>query len=621
MRRTMGFFLNPIGLVALLAVPAVIAIHLFRRRFRPHVVSALFLWRDPDRTALSGRKPERLRASASLFLEVAAAALLALAFAGLKLPGSGEAAHLVAVLDESASMDARGGENEGESAADRARAVVRERIASLPRGSRVTLVASGSRPRLLAGPASFPSEAEERLGAYSPRAAGHDLLPAVALALEIAAGGDVLVVTDRFEPAPFPPEVELLSVGEPHDNAAIAHAARAVETDRETGESKERLRLTIANGTARPRESAPPRRLVIRASGAGAPLLERPVEFAPGESRASFSVDLPPGAPALEIALEPPDALAIDDRAFLSPAPPRPIAIASALTADEERLLGFSRAERRLDRLLALVPDARATSDLAAADLVLAPKPVAAPERAWVLSIESGESSARADYLPPFLAEKRHPLLDGVTLDGIVWSASADVALAGGIPLVSAGNVPLVAESPPGERRLFRMNLDPARSTLARSPDWPILLANLLEMRRRELPGPERMNLVSGEPLVFRSDGEATYALERDGEPARECRARGALVIDDPGPPGFVTLRTSGAGAFVYAIRFADPAESDLTALRPGRRPAAGRPPVVATGASGLAESLLLAAALLAVLLDWFVLARRPRPAPDRRLA
>ena len=75
-------FLNPLGLLALLAIPTVAALHLFRRRFRPRRVSAVFLWNLEDRTPLAGRTRERLLRSPSLWLELLAALALALALAG-----------------------------------------------------------------------------------------------------------------------------------------------------------------------------------------------------------------------------------------------------------------------------------------------------------------------------------------------------------------------------------------------------------------------------------------------------------------------------------------------------------------------------------------------------------
>ena len=65
--------MNPLGLFALAAVPAVLALHLFRRRFRPRTVSALFLWDEPPDATPAGRRRERLERFLARRLEVPAA--------------------------------------------------------------------------------------------------------------------------------------------------------------------------------------------------------------------------------------------------------------------------------------------------------------------------------------------------------------------------------------------------------------------------------------------------------------------------------------------------------------------------------------------------------------------
>ena len=119
---------------------------------------------------------------------------------------------------------------------------------------------------------------------------------------------------------------------------------------------------------------------------------------------------------------------------------------------------------------------------------------------AFVPHAPAGADDERNDWIGPFLIEKRHPLLSGVTLEGVIWSASPTFARSGS-PLVSAGNRPLLVEEREDGRRVFHANIDPLRSTLVRSPDWPILLANLAEMARDELPGPDRTSLATGEPF------------------------------------------------------------------------------------------------------------------------
>jgi hypothetical protein len=208
------------------------------------------------------------------------------------------------------------------------------------------------------------------------------------------------------------------------------------------------------------------------------------------------------------------------------------------------------------------------------------------------------------------LIEKRHPLLEGVLLDGVVWSAGSDVALPGS-PLVSAGNRPLLTEERDGSRLLLHMNLDVARSSLQRSPDWPILLDNLAELRRADLNGPERTNLAVGESFRFRSDEPGDYTLETPTG-SRELRSRGMLVIDDLNHVGFYTLTRDGVPVAEFAVHFGDDAESDLTQLESGERRSSAELAEQRAGSSWV-EMLLAGLALGTLLLDWHFL--RPRRA------
>ena len=100
-------FVNPWGLLALLAVPAIIVIHLYQRRFPTLVVTGLHLWSVETRPSLPGRRREKLPVSTSLILECLAATLLALLLAGPRIGEANRVPHLVVVLDDSASMSAR----------------------------------------------------------------------------------------------------------------------------------------------------------------------------------------------------------------------------------------------------------------------------------------------------------------------------------------------------------------------------------------------------------------------------------------------------------------------------------------------------------------------------------
>ena len=166
------------------------------------------------------------------------------------------------------------------------------------------------------------------------------------------------------------------------------------------------------------------------------------------------------------------------------------------------------------------------------------------------------------------MVDRAHPVLDGVTLSGVIWSASEARELPG-VPLISAGGRPLAVEQRDGEARRTVLDLDVERSTLTRSPDWPILLANAVEQRRRALPGPESTNVILGQPFRYRGrDGDGPLLLRgRDFERALPAR-RDVWFDAFPGAGAYELVRAEDDRVLcAIGVRFGDPAESNLATL------------------------------------------------------
>ena len=584
----LAMFLEPLGLLALLGVPAVLALHLLRRRFRPRDVSAIFLWQTRDQSPVAGPRRERLRKNPSLWLELAAAALLALLFAGFKGCAGVDARHLVAVLDASASMDAITA-----SGPQRQRAVdaLNDRIDDLPRGSAVTLIATGSPPEVLVGPSAPADEAVVALSRYRPDRPRHDPSSALDLARQIAGERAILYVTDRSPGGPPPTDVDWIAVGEATDNIAITHAAR----------DHGRAYLTVQSFAAWTRG------VTLRLLADDVELKQQTVELAPGQGRA-LTFELGDDAPTVEARIDA-DALRIDDRAWLAPPPDRTITLHTDLDHDTLVELGLRgrRAAAGIAPWLALAAPARVAGGLASdADLSIGTG--AFLPRGPSLTISSGaDDDVRRDLIGPFLVERRHPLLDGVNLDGVVWSVDDRTPLRGA-PLVSAGNLPLLTEQQDGDVPRFTMSYDPERSTVHRSPDWPILLKNLAELARDRTDGAARTTLASGETLVYRSTGEGSLTVIGD-EYLMEHRTRGVLAVDAPSVPGRYRLQRDGEDVAEIAVNLVDAAESDLRSLATGTSTAEAPPPTIQAGLVGV-DLLLLSLVTALLLVDWLVLSR-----------
>jgi len=174
--------------------------------------------------------------------------------------------------------------------------------------------------------------------------------------------------------------------------------------------------------------------------------------------------------------------------------------------------------------------------------------------------------SARGDsraFLGPFLADRTHPLLDDVSFEGVVWAAGENPP---GRSLLTAGTRVLLSEES-GPR--YHLNLDVARSNVHRTAAWPILLGNLLELRRRAISGLPRRNIVAGTDVRLWLD-EGGWLLKTPAE-------------DVPLLPGAQTLRLiqgphellrEGAVVERVHVNALDEVESNLTTRSTGTRAA-----------------------------------------------
>jgi len=552
-------FAAPLGLLALLAIPAIVAIHLFRRRFPVRPVAGLFLWQIGRQTPEAGRKIDRLPITASLILECVAALALALILAGARLSSADVSAHLVVLLDGSASMAAINGR--GESTRDRAVRRVIEELDRLGSSARVTLVESGERPSVLLGPAARASEARPALDGWRPEAPHHSLALGLRLARELAGrDGRLMVMSDATAGSREEDGVFWVSLGEPLANVGITAAERTLTP----AEGRGTVSLTLGNYS-----DSPARRRVTVVAG-DKEVLTRDLEAPPGVS--SLTLPLPAGLPAVRVALSD-DAMARDNAVTLAEPRPRIVGVENRLPDGR----GRQALVKALEAVSGVTPSE--SSHLVFAEAGQLDR--AQPPGVWRVGFGRAPAAWLAkgephDFIGPFVLEKRHPLLLGITLGGVVWSGAVPLAAGAVRPVVTAGNQALVgtldAPAGTGTEPAILFNLDLDRTNLIRSPDWPILISNLVEMRRQSLPGPERWNYRVGEwvrvrlaadpkrPLRLRSG-----AVERPLPPGRE------LEFIAPSPGGLLQIlegpETIGGGdtvLFELGVNFLDESEGNL---------------------------------------------------------
>ena len=516
-------FANPAGAWALLGLLAVLAIHLLQRRRRRLWVSTLFLLEPQRSSSLGGRRFERLRRSASLWLQLAAAALFAFV---LMLPlrlleDSRQAA--VVVLDSSVSMSAFRRE---------LRDALARRVPEISGQARHTdwaLLESvpGRRP-LYAGPDGVALLAA--LDTWEPREPHHD--PGAALeSARALAGPEGLVVFATDHEEPLAEGFERLAVGRPLDNVGI------VGLDIDPSAAGAPIRVAVRNHGSRPAQ----RDFWAEADG-GVTTDRRTLELLPGEVKVLTSA-FPKGRESVVLALAP-DAFTLDDRAPV--VRPRPKRVRARLSSPDATVSAWLSS---LDAVDIAEP----------ADVVLGPtagdaaaKPEASlPAVRW---LAAGQTRLTRGAV---VAEK-HPLVDGLAWHGVVTpTATGFTAAPEDEVLVWTGSRPLVFLRGP---RQLHLNFPIAGSNAQRVPALLVLLHRFIEEIRRDKIAEEHANFECRQELAL-----ATAAADPPLRLTWDTKEAGTEAeLRAPWKPAFFDVYAGPQRRLAGATHFADVREADF---------------------------------------------------------
>lgn len=626
----------PLGLLGLLALAAVVGLHLYRRRLTRRPTAGLFLYAAAAQAPTAGRRRAPLRRRASLLFELLAALALVWALTDPFLATPTTAEHLVVVLDDRACLHAL--RADGRSVRDALGADLDARLADLAPDDRVTLVQSGRAPRVLLGPEATPTAARAALLAWDPRAPDHapdrPFAAALGLARDLAPGAAVLIASDRV-PERLPPGVGVVARGDARPTSGLADA-RWLRAD---GRHPERVTARVVAWSALPIT----RELTLSAQGRV--VARERLTLPPGQP-VGVVLPLPEEAPlsskdpgiSLALTLNGPDPLALDDAVTLIRPPSREVTVAldvadpgpwqRALTA-----VGGARLVASADRGVHL----RVVGPAAAAR----PGPTGAAagtEPPWSVRVAPAVDGPAA--LGPFLAARGHPLLRGVDLTGAIWVGGVPTASATGSPLLLAGDRVLIAEADPSGPTggALTLHLDLARAPLVDHPAWPALVANLVAARRAALPGPSRTNAPLGQPVVVTLPAGVSrlavvdptgVRVERVADGAGQVLIPGLErvglhrleLLGDDGQPIAGGERREGAEASGQAWGqvngiLVDPTLGDLSAARTADvTPALGQGATVSRRRSAAERLAPLLLALAALLLAWRAFGREERGA------
>ncbi len=525
--------------LALLGVPAVIAIHCLQQKSRKLSISTLFLLERLAPDSREGRRFTWMRGSLAFWLQILCVLLLTWLLVEPRWMQANAVQPVVLVLDDSISMRAFTGDI-GRRTTARLRAV----STLAPRTYWTVMETDPVRPTLYEG---YDLDAlESKLRTWNPSLPANDPTHALGLARAIAAR-DALVIFLTDRPHEIPSGVDLLAIGEPLENCGLVG-----------------LRLT---GTGRDLEwqimAQNYGRAVAHRSWwleiAGRKTDAESIDLEPGHAKL-LSGKFPPNVDRLQVCLEP-DRFAVDDRMPIVRPVPKQLTV--EVHGDEVTSELFTRLTQTL---ASLTPAPAGTPADLAFDTLGPHSPFPATDVSSIV-LYNNPGAANAMQAGPFIAED-DPLNQDINWQALIMqpgppslpSADHKVLLwKDGVPLIYLRRL---AEN----RQQLVFNFNFATSNAARLPAFVLLINRFVESLRSDKRAPETRNVELAESFnVAGAWPGPPLELKDETDLPIDVPAGATVPLRAPSLPGFFTVAQGGTTLVTGAAQFADARESDFS--------------------------------------------------------
>ena len=538
---------NPLGLLALLGIPAIIAIHFLQRKSVELPISTLFLLDRTQTDAVSGRRFDRIVPSIPLWMQLLAVLLLTWLLVEPRYEKENTVQRLAIVLDSSASMSVFKDE------------AVSKLIKNLPaiQGSAsslemIVLSATPNRPRLYTG--SSIDDLTKALEKWTPRDGLTDPTQALRLARSLVSReGTVIYLTDTpADSLPF--DASLLAIGSPIRNVGFTGVSfsmeqgalvwRALVKNYGTEPADRTWTLTSSAGSTRPSD----------------------IHLSPG-GLATLQAAFPDNASDVRLTLSA-DRFPLDDILPLVKPNPKPLTLFAATSP------AFADLGKKLTQSL---QNTTAANDASTSDLVLAtydPLDPALPDGNAIIFVEDGTSSG--SYLHGGILAESSPLMDGLNWQSLLIRETiqldrlpSDQVLLWQEkrPLIFLRSKAATPESPAANQLFF--NFDLRLSNARGQPAFIVLLHRFAEEIRNAKVAAVSENLetnqlvgitsTAGRPVIITQLSPEGKELSKSSVPELPSS------IETPPDPGFVTFVQGDTQLLTASLHFADTREADFS--------------------------------------------------------
>ncbi len=527
---------NPLGLLALLGIPAILAIHFLQRKGRELPVSTLFLLERAQRDATSGRRIDRLIPSVPLWMQLLAVLLLAWFLAEPRYQKSQSVQRIAIVIDSSASMGVfKAG-------------AIRQLNNSIPKmqgtaaALELTVLESApARARLYTG--TSITELCAILEKWQPLDGLNDPAQALRLARSLVSRDGIVIYLTDTPNSSLPYEAKLISVGEPIENVGFTGISFTTE------DSVLVWRALVKNYG----RSVSERTWVVQtATGKSEP---RPIRLEPG-AMVTLQSAFPVEAEEVKVVLSA-DRFTLDDTLPLVAPRPKPLNI---FTATSPAFASLTQ------KLLRSIDTAIPTEDTAAADLSIAsydPLDPILPPGNSVIFVE--DSTLTGAYLRGGIVAEPHPFLEGLNWQSLLVRETIELdRLTTDKVILWQDKRPLIFLRETKNARQLCFNFDLRLSNAENLPAFIILLHRFAESIRDRKIAPSSAILETGQPLRITTSPILPLLItstDLTGKPSAFAETSRTAPLT----PGFLTATQNGATLLNAAVYFADIREADFS--------------------------------------------------------
>lgn len=532
-------FANPLGLLSLLAIPAILTIHFLQRKSITIPISTLFLLERTQREAVSGRRFERLIPSVPLWMQLLAVLLIAWLLSEPRFQKENSVQRVAIVMDASASMQVF-----KKDAIDALKAKLPGLQGSASSMEIVLLSALPGTDRIYSG--NSTDEMIAALEKFSPNAGVTDPSYALRLARSIISNEGILIYLTDTPLEKIPYEAQLISVGRPVENVGFTGVSfekiegaltfRAIVRNYGTSPTSRSWSLVTKNGRSEARE----------------------FEIKPG-AFATIQAAFPENAELVRLELSS-DEFTLDDVLPMVAPQPKELKLFAATSP------AFRDLSQKLLRSLAATTS---SNDAAESDLVISsydPLDPVVPQSNAILFVEDPSSAGK--YLSGGILAEAHPLMDGINWQALLVRETLE------LPRNPSDRVLLWQEKRPliflreeAGKSILCFNFDLRLSNATQQPAFIVLLHRFAETLRDKKVAPQKLNLETGQPIKITSTPGIPLEVSAVDPLGKSIEVPSAGFA--PPAPGFITMKQGETILLDAAAQFADTREADLSKTAP----------------------------------------------------